>query len=109
MLADPGELEGFNGSTLLDGAPLEFPRIFVSFNKMLLRINTIWRGEWRFERPSEADIFQNIGSANGRCSSKAKMSALSKVEMSVSAPFWEFGGCHFDGHGGDEQARAESS
>ena len=21
-------------------------------------------------------------------------------------PFWEFGGCHFDGHGGDEQARA---
>ena len=25
--------------------------------------------------------------------------------MSVSAPFWEFGGCHFDGHGGDEQAR----
>ena len=44
-----------------------------------------------------------------RQSSKAKMSALSKVEMSVSAPFWEFGGCHFDGHGGDEQARAESS
>jgi hypothetical protein len=43
-----------------------------------------------------------------RCSSKAKMSALSKVEMSVSA-FWEFGGCHFDGHGGDEQARAEPS
>jgi hypothetical protein len=36
------------------------------------------------------------------------MSALSKVEMSVSTPFWEFGGCHFDGHGGDEQARAES-
>jgi hypothetical protein len=23
------------------------------------------------------------------------MSALSKVEMSVSAPFWEFGGCFF--------------
>ena len=43
------------------------------------------------------------------CSSKAKMSALSKVEMSVSPPFWEFGGCHFDGHGGDEQARAEPS
>jgi hypothetical protein len=43
------------------------------------------------------------------CSSKAKMSALSKVEMSVSAPFWESGGCHFDGHGGDEQARAEPS
>ena len=36
------------------------------------------------------------------------MSALSKVEMSVSTPFWEFGGCHFDGHGGDEQARAEA-
>jgi hypothetical protein len=30
------------------------------------------------------------------------MSALSKVEMSVSAPFWEFGGCYFDGHGDDE-------
>jgi hypothetical protein len=35
------------------------------------------------------------------------MSALSKVEMSVSPPFWEFGGCYFDGHGGDEQARAD--
>lgn len=29
--------------------------------------------------------------------------------MSVSAPFRECGGCHFDGHGGDEQARAEPS
>jgi hypothetical protein len=54
-------------------------------------------------------MFHNIRSANVRCSSKAKMSALSKVEMSVSAPFWEFGGCHFDGHGGDEQARVEPS
>jgi hypothetical protein len=53
--------------------------------------------------------FHNLSSANGACSSKAKMSALSKVEMSVSTPFWEFGGCHFDGHGGDEQARAEPS
>jgi hypothetical protein len=53
--------------------------------------------------------FHNIGSAKRECSSKAKMSALSKVEMSVSAPFWEFGGCHFDGRGGDEQARAEPS
>ena len=53
--------------------------------------------------------FHNNGRANDSCSSKAKMSALSKVEMSVSAPFWEFGGCHFDGHGGDEQARAEPS
>jgi hypothetical protein len=35
------------------------------------------------------------------------MSALSKVEMSVSAPFWEFGGCHFDGRGCDEQMRAD--
>jgi hypothetical protein len=43
------------------------------------------------------------------CRRKAKMSALSKVEMSVSAPFWEFGGCHFDGHGVDEQARTEPS
>jgi hypothetical protein len=34
------------------------------------------------------------------------MSALSKVEMSVSTPFWEFGGFHFDGHGGDEHLTA---
>jgi hypothetical protein len=54
-------------------------------------------------------LFHNLRSAKFGCSSKAKMSALSKVEMSVSAPFWEFGGCHFDGHGGDEQARAEPS
>jgi hypothetical protein len=53
--------------------------------------------------------FHSRRSATGGCSSKAKMSALSKVEMSVSAPFWEFGGCHFDGHGDDEQARAEPS
>src|SRR5260221_14634615 len=53
--------------------------------------------------------FHNIRFATHICSSKAKMSALSKVEMSVSAPFWEFGGCNFDGHGGDEQARAEPS
>jgi hypothetical protein len=57
----------------------------------------------------EVHFFHNLASANISCSSKAKMSALSKVEMSVSAPFWEFGGCHFDGHGGDEQARAEPS
>jgi hypothetical protein len=54
-------------------------------------------------------MFHNIRCAYFHCSSKAKMSALSKVEMSVSPPFWEFGGCHFDGHGGDEQARAEPS
>src|SRR3984957_10190957 len=53
--------------------------------------------------------FHNTGSAKHDCSSKAKMSALSKVEMSLSPPFWEFGGCHFDGHGGDEQARADAS
>src|ERR1700722_10612877 len=59
---------------------------------------------------SEVDIaFHNIRLAYAMCSSKAKMSALSKVEMSVSAPVWDFGGCHFDGHGGDEQARAEPS
>jgi hypothetical protein len=57
----------------------------------------------------QQQTFHNNGSANVLCSSKAKMSALSKVEMSVSAPFWELGGCHFDGHGGDEQARAEPS
>src|ERR1700722_19959475 len=41
--------------------------------------------------PTSAAKFHNIRSTNSRCSSKAKMSALSKVEMSVSAPFWEFG------------------
>src|SRR5882762_7573950 len=50
----------------------------------------------RFEARREAVLNE----ANAICSSKAKMSALSKVEMSISAPFWEFGGCHFDGHGG---------
>jgi hypothetical protein len=54
-------------------------------------------------------MFHNTRSANARCSGKAKMSALSKVEMSVSAPFWGFGDCYFDGHGDDEQARAEPS
>jgi hypothetical protein len=37
------------------------------------------------------------------------MSALSKVQMSVSDPFWGFGGCHFDERGVDEQARTEPS
>ena len=64
-------------------------------------------GFFRVCRPG--GMFHNIRLANGCCSSKAKMSALSKVEMSVSPPSWEFGGCHFDGHGGDEQARAEPS
>jgi hypothetical protein len=53
-------------------------------------------------------LFHNLRPANLLCSSKAKMSALSKVEMSVSTPFWEFGGCHFDGHSDDEQARGEA-
>jgi hypothetical protein len=52
-------------------------------------------------------MFHNIRWAYFICSSKAKMSALSKVEMSVSPPFCEFGGCHFDGHNGDEQTPAE--
>jgi hypothetical protein len=58
--------------------------------------------------PLKADIWragQNTQNSRVECSRKAKMSALSKVEMSVSAPFWEFGGCYFDGHRGDEQAR----
>src|ERR1700680_1113991 len=55
-----------------------------------------------------AQIVTSLNSGDKACRRKAKMSALSKVEMSVSAPFWEFGGCHFDGHGGDEQARADS-
>ena len=37
------------------------------------------------------------------------MSALSKVQMSVSGPFWGFGGCRFDERDVDEQARTESS
>ena len=61
------------------------------------------------ERAEQTSRFHNVSYPNDVCSSKAKMSALSKVEMSVSAPFWEFGGCRFDGHGGDEQARAEPS
>ena len=65
--------------------------------------------KWIREANGEIVMFHNFRSTNDRCSSKAKMSALSKVEMSVSAPFWEFGGCHFDGHGGDEQARAKPS
>jgi hypothetical protein len=56
-----------------------------------------------------AQIVTSLNGGDKKCRRKAKMSALSKVEMSVSAPFWEFGGCHFDGHGGDEQARAEPS
>src|SRR5437588_7651543 len=52
--------------------------------------------------------FHNNGRANDSCSSKAKMSALSKVEMSV---FYllvvRFGGCGSDGCGADEQTRAE--
>lgn len=43
------------------------------------------------------------------CSSKAKMSALSKVQMSVSGPCGDCGGCHFNERGVDEQARAEPS
>jgi hypothetical protein len=43
----------------------------------------------------------------GETNAAAMRGCGSKVEMSVSAPFWEFGGCNFDGHGGDEQARAE--
>jgi hypothetical protein len=62
---------------------------------------------------AEADIvrttFHNIRLANNRCNSKAKMSALSKVGMSV---FYllvvRFGGYGSDECGADEQARAES-
>src|ERR1700740_1375065 len=53
--------------------------------------------------------FHNLRLACHVCSSKAKMSALSKIEMSVSAPFWEFGGCRFDGHGGDELRHSSSN
>src|SRR3954464_13229637 len=47
--------------------------------------------------------------ANRPCGRKARMSALSKVGMSVSCLLVErFGGCGSDGCGADEQARAES-
>jgi hypothetical protein len=35
------------------------------------------------------------------------MSELSKVQMSVSSPSGDFGGCRFDGRSVDEQARTE--
>ena len=54
-------------------------------------------------------MFHNIPYANRYCSSKAKMSALSKVQMSVSSPLGDFGGCHFDERGVDEQTRTEPS
>jgi hypothetical protein len=54
-------------------------------------------------------MFHNIRLANGGCSSKAKMSALSKVQMSVSGPSGDVGGCRFDECGVDEQARAKPS
>jgi hypothetical protein len=53
------------------------------------------------------ETFHNIRFANGGCSSKAKMSALSKVQMSVSSSFGDVGGCCFDERGVDEQARAD--
>src|ERR1700723_2701846 len=55
----------------------------------------------------QSSLFHNIRSAHAMCSSKAKMSALSKVQMSASGPFGGFGGCHFDERGVDEQARTE--
>ena len=85
-----GEIHVFN--ILLQPAGLKRP---------LRLVRRLLVGHW--------PISHNICFADICCSSKAKMSALSKVEMSVSAPFWEFGGGHFDGHGGDEQARAEPS
>src|ERR1700687_2344110 len=51
-----------------------------------------------------------LASSDGSpCGGKAKMSALSKVGMSVFFLLVErFGGCGSDGCGADEQARAES-
>jgi len=46
--------------------------------------------------------------ANKQCKRKAKMSALSKVGMSVFDLFTGFGGWGSNGCGADEQARAES-
>jgi hypothetical protein len=56
-----------------------------------------------------ADLFRNAYFPNPDCRRKAKMSALSKVGMSVfSLLVVRFGGCGSDGCGADEQARAES-
>jgi hypothetical protein len=59
--------------------------------------------------PSGRTIFHNLRWTNFRCNSKAKMSALSKVGMSV---FYllvvRFGGYGSDECGADEQVRAES-
>jgi hypothetical protein len=53
--------------------------------------------------------FHNVRSANIACRRKAKMSALSKVGMSVFCLLVvRFGGCGSDGCGADEQTRAES-
>ena len=54
-------------------------------------------------------MFHNIRSANDDCRRKAKMSALSKVGMSVFPLLVvRFGGCGSDGCGADEQARTAS-
>src|SRR6202051_704707 len=54
-------------------------------------------------------MFHNNGSAKETCRRKAKMSALSKVGMSVFCLLVvRFGGCGSDGCSADEQARAES-
>src|SRR5260221_5981384 len=58
---------------------------------------------------SSLRIFHNIRSANDDCRRKAKMSALSKVGMSVFPLLVvRFGGCGSDGCGADEQARTAS-
>jgi hypothetical protein len=59
--------------------------------------------------PKQMLIFHNNGCVRRGCRRKAKMSALSKVGMSVFALLVvRFGGCGSDGCGADEQARAES-
>jgi hypothetical protein len=57
---------------------------------------------------ADAKTFHNVGYATSDCSSKAKMSALSKVQMSVSGHSGDVGGCGSDGFGADERKRAES-
>jgi hypothetical protein len=53
-------------------------------------------------------MFHNSRWTKTGCRRKAKMSALSKVGMSVFDLFTGFGGWGSDGCGADEQARAES-
>jgi UvrD-like helicase family protein len=63
----------------------------------------------RIESVADEVDLDDVYETERQCRRKAKMSALSKVGMSVfSLLVVRFGGCGSDGCGADEQARAES-